>query len=645
MVLMVDFSTIEAIFEQSGSNIPLLAQSCADAIPELFPQPEQVHALITLNKIRYASPDFHRVSHRVHRKIRVPKKCKGTIQIYFEPDALSDSCSNDEKNAEQVADLIVTRLEQSISALPSTSITLDSEKRYQLLADNAIDVIWIMDPLLNFTYISPSIQQMTGYTVEEWIGTNLAQHATRKEFLSMAGQAIRAMRGLFEADYVTFTANMLRKDGSEVPVEIIGRLLYNQKGFPIGLQGSTRDISERIKAEETLNKSEKQRIRTIEQLYQAGQHIGQSLDLESIYASLHEIISEIMPCDGLIVSSFNPSQKKFMCEALFHEGQVVDVSGFPAVPLEPPGHGTQSQVVHSGKSLYLSDYLTHQAKAETSYYINENGIYQPQAEPTDQDITRSAILVPLKREKQVTGVIQVTSYQLDAFTQENLHFLEAFTPQISAAISNAALYEETQQAQENLMITLQGTIEMLARTVETRDPYTAGHQQRVADLAVALAEQIGLDQEQIEAIHMASIVHDIGKINVPAEILSKPGKLSALEFELIKTHPQVAADLLRGITFPWPIAEIILQHHEKLDGSGYPQGLSGDQIAIEARILIVADIVEAMSSHRPYREALGIEPALAQIQSEKGSKLDAEVVDACLAIFDGGYQLPPIEML
>jgi putative nucleotidyltransferase with HDIG domain len=186
---------------------------------------------------------------------------------------------------------------------------------------------------------------------------------------------------------------------------------------------------------------------------------------------------------------------------------------------------------------------------------------------------------------------------------------------------------------------------MLARTVETRDPYTAGHQQRVADLAVALAEQIGLDQEQIEAIHMASIVHDIGKINVPAEILSKPGKLSALEFELIKTHPQVAADLLRGITFPWPIAEIILQHHEKLDGSGYPQGLSGDQIAIEARILIVADIVEAMSSHRPYREALGIEPALAQIQSEKGSKLDAEVVDACLAIFDGGYQLPPIEML
>ncbi len=641
---MRDPSRIENLFMECGSNIPLLAQSCADAIPQLFPRPEQVHALITINKIRYASPDFHRVGHRVHRKIRVPKKCKGTIQIYVDAGAVSDNPSPSEETAEQVADLIATRLEQVISALPATSVTLDSEKRYQLLADNAIDVIWIMDPLLNFTYVSPSIQKMTGYTVEEWVGTNLAQHATRKEFLKMAGQAIRALRGLFDADYVIFTAKMLRKDGSQVPVEIIGRLLYNDKGFPIGLQGSTRDISERIKAEKTLKKSEKQRIRTIEQLYQAGQHIGRSLDLESIYASLHEIISEIMPCDGLIISSFNLSQKKFICEALFHQGKALDVSGFPAIPLEPPGRGTQSQVVHSGRSLYLSDYLAHQKKAQTSYYINQNGIYQPQAVPADQEITRSAILVPLKREKQVIGVIQVTSYQLDAFTQENLHFLEAFTPQVSAAISNAALYEETQQAQENLLITLQGTIEMLARTVETRDPYTAGHQQRVADLAVAIAEEIGLDQEQVEAIHMASIVHDIGKINIPAEILSKPGKLSDLEFELIKIHPNIAADLLRGITFPWPIAEIIRQHHEKLDGSGYPRGLTGDQITIEARILTVADIVEAMSSHRPYREALGIETALAQIQIEKGNKLDPVVVDACQALFDSGYQLPPTEM-
>jgi HD-GYP domain-containing protein (c-di-GMP phosphodiesterase class II) len=137
---------------------------------------------------------------------------------------------------------------------------------------------------------------------------------------------------------------------------------------------------------------------------------------------------------------------------------------------------------------------------------------------------------------------------------------------------------------------------------------------------------------------MASIVHDIGKINIPAEILSKPGKLSELEFALIKTHPQVAADLLEGITFPWPITRAILQHHEKLDGSGYPQGLCGDQISREARILAVADIVEAMSSHRPYRPALGIEVALEQIRNDRGQKLDVLVVDACLDLFKEGYQ-------
>jgi len=639
---MYDLSKFEKIFLESGSNIPLLAQYCADAIPELFPDPEQVHAMITLNKIHYQSSHFTRCRQRVQQKFHVPKKCKGAIQIFY--DASGEASDQFAAAAAQAADFIATRLKEAITTLPSTSITLDSEKRYRLLADNAIDVIWIMDPLLNFTYVSPSIQQMTGYTVEEWVGTNLAEHATRKEFLKMAGQAVRAMRGLFDADHIIFTAKMLRKDGSEIPVEIIGRLLYNEKGFPVGVQGSTRDITSRVESEKTVKASQQKYLHLIEHLYQAGQRIGQSLNLQKIYDNLHEIIAEMMPCDGLVISSYNLSQKKFICEALFHEGKALDVSGFPAIPLEPPGKGTQSRVVHSGHSLYLRDYRSHQKKAKTSYYVNADGVYQPEGEPSDQDITRSASLVPLKREGQVIGVIQVTSYQLDAFTQENLQFLEAFTPQISAAITNAALYAETQEARENLLITLQGTVEMLARTVETRDPYTAGHQQRVADLAVAIAEKMELDQEQVNAIHMASIVHDIGKINVPAEILSKPGKLSKLEFELIKTHPKIAADLLRGITFPWPIAEIILQHHEKLDGSGYPQGLSGDQIAIEARILIVADIVEAMSSHRPYRESLGIDIALAQIQNEKGDKLDPLVVDACQALFDEGYHLPPIEL-
>ncbi|MCJ7771747.1 MAG: PAS domain-containing protein [Desulfobacterales bacterium] len=188
--------------------------------------------------------------------------------------------------------------------------------------------------------------------------------------------------------------------------------------------------------------------------------------------------------------------------------------------------------------------------------------------------------------------------------------------------------------------TIKGTIETIALIVETRDPYTAGHQTHVSDLAADIAIEMDLTKEQVEGIRMAGRIHDLGKIQVPAEILSKPGKISELEFELIKTHPRVGYDLLKDIEFPWPIAQMVHQHHEKMDGSGYPQGLKGNEIMIEARILVVSDIMEAMSSHRPYRPALGIKKALEQIGQDKGILLDPDVVDACLKLFKEGYQFP-----
>jgi len=181
---------------------------------------------------------------------------------------------------------------------------------------------------------------------------------------------------------------------------------------------------------------------------------------------------------------------------------------------------------------------------------------------------------------------------------------------------------------------MKGTIRAMAITVETRDPYTAGHQQRVAELSRAIAIEMGLPEEQIEGIFMAGSIHDLGKISVPAEILSKPGPITETEFSLIKTHPQSGHDILKSIAFSWPIAQIALQHHERMDGSGYPQGLSGEDILIEARILAVADVVESMASHRPYRPALGIEPALEEISRNKGIHFDSNVVDACLKLFD-----------
>ena len=187
---------------------------------------------------------------------------------------------------------------------------------------------------------------------------------------------------------------------------------------------------------------------------------------------------------------------------------------------------------------------------------------------------------------------------------------------------------------------LGGTIEAMALTVETRDPYTAGHQRRVSNLARGIATEMGVSEDQIQGVRMAGVIHDIGKISVPGEILSKPGKISQNEFGIIKEHPQVGYNILKTVDFSWPIAQIVLQHHERMDGSGYPNGISGENILLEARILAVADVVEAMASHRPYRPALGIDIALKEISKNRGSSYDPKVVDACLRLFnEKGYRL------
>ncbi len=184
-----------------------------------------------------------------------------------------------------------------------------------------------------------------------------------------------------------------------------------------------------------------------------------------------------------------------------------------------------------------------------------------------------------------------------------------------------------------LQDTLDGVVQVIAHTVESRDPYTAGHQRRVAELAAAIASEMDFTADKVKGIHMASMIHDLGKISVPSEILSKPGRLSSIEFSIIKCHPQIGYDILKGIDFPWPVAKTVLQHHERMNGSGYPYGLKGDEILPEAKILMVADVVEAMASHRPYRPGLGIDKALEEISKNKGIQYAPDIVEACNILF------------
>ncbi|MBI4644017.1 MAG: HD domain-containing protein [Deltaproteobacteria bacterium] len=195
--------------------------------------------------------------------------------------------------------------------------------------------------------------------------------------------------------------------------------------------------------------------------------------------------------------------------------------------------------------------------------------------------------------------------------------------------------EMMQSSLDKLQRAFEGVVQAMAMAMEMKDLYTSGHQQRVAQLACALAGELSLPAERIEGLRVAGLLHDLGKIAVASEILSKPGKINEYEFAIIKAHPQIGYDILKTIEFPWPVAQIVLQHHERLDGSGYPAGLKGEEILLEAKILGVSDVVEAMSSHRPYRPAIGINQALEEIFQKRGLAYDPEVVDACMRLFSG----------
>jgi HD-GYP domain-containing protein (c-di-GMP phosphodiesterase class II) len=244
------------------------------------------------------------------------------------------------------------------------------------------------------------------------------------------------------------------------------------------------------------------------------------------------------------------------------------------------------------------------------------------------------ILTVVSKEMEAEDELKKHRDHLEAIVQDRTAALTKLNEQLLQEIVERKLAEKRlKQSYNKLLQNLEETVNAMSMTVEERDPYTAGHQRRTADLAVVLAKRLGLSAHKVKGIHMAGLIHDIGKIAIPAEILSKPGRLNDAEILLIRRHPQVAYEILKNIDFPWPVDQIVLQHHEKVNGSGYPNGLSGREMLEEAKILCVADVVETIASHRPYRPGLGIEKALLEISSNKGTLYDTDVVVVCLTLF------------
>ena len=276
--------------------------------------------------------------------------------------------------------------------------------------------------------------------------------------------------------------------------------------------------------------------------------------------------------------------------------------------------------------------------------FNQNFLTDPLLAPwRDEALKRgfqSSAALPLKDGSAAFGALMIYAHDPDTFTEDEQKLMTELANDLAFGIVTLRAGAMHRQAQARLHRSMVATIHAMAATLETRDPYTAGHQRRVAELAVAIARELGFPEEEIQGIHLAGIVHDLGKISVPAEILSKPGRLTDLEYQIVKTHVQAGYDILKGIDFPWPIANLVLQHHERLDGSGYPHGLKDKEIMPGARILAVADTVEPMASHRPYRPGLGIAAALKEIAKNRGTLYDAAVVDACEKLFkEKGYKL------
>jgi len=571
---------------------------------------------------------------------------------------------------------------------------LKSEEKYRLLADNSMDVIWQTNLKLVFTYVSPSVKNIMGYTVDEWVGTRLSKHASRKEFFNMAKKALYSIKNYKKIKYLTFNAVMLRKDGTEIPVEITGKLLLNKKGLPIGLQGTTHDITERKQAEELIKDSE-ERLKTLFDYAPDAYYIS---DLKGNFIDGNKAAERLMGYkkEELIGKNFLklkllsladiPKAAKLLAKNLRRlptgpnefvlnrkdkSKVIVEISTYPvkikgralalgiarditerkqaegnlknikdelemlldSVPAIIFYKDTEGKIIRANKA--LADSLKVPIK-DIIGKTTEELFPKEQAENMRKD--DKEIMISGKPKKNIIQPY-TTPDGIRWLTTDKIPYKDK-GGKITGVIGLAKditvqrkSEEELKQSYQRLKKTMDASIETMSRILEAKDPYTSGHQQRVSQLATVVAKELNLSPDKIEGIKIASLIHDIGKIGLPTEILSKPTKLTDIEFSLIKGHSQIGYDILKSIEFSWPIAQIILQHHEKINGSGYPRGLKGDEILLEAKIICVADVVEAMSSHRPYRPALGIDKALEEISQNKGVLYDPEVVDVCLKLF------------
>lgn len=456
----------------------------------------------------------------------------------------------------------------------------DSERKYRNILASIEDGYYEVDFAGNLMVFNDALCRMLAREPEEMLGLNY------KKFMSE--QDAKRIYEVFNTIFISREATksldwqLIRKDGSEIYVETSTSALVGKNNDVTGFFGIIRDISERKEAARALQESERR--------------------LADIINFLPDATFAI-DMDGRVIIWNRAAE---------------EMTGVKSQDIIGKGDYEYAIAFHGYRRPILVDYVNQTGPGDDCPYISfrkKGGIIEGETFCSAPGIYAWGTATPLyDSHGQLMGAIESVR---DINRRQ----------QIEQAL---------QESLDKLQTTLKSTVDALATTSEKRDPYTAGHQKRVARLASAIAEEMGLNQPKCEEIFIAAILHDIGKMQISSEIMSKPGKLNYIEKLFINSHPQASYEIVNTIPFSPQIAKAVLQHHERLDGSGYPMGNTGEDIILEARILAVADVVEAMSSHRPYRPALGITAAMDEIIRYSGILYDADVVKACLRLYNSG---------
>lgn len=496
---------------------------------------------------------------------------------------------------------------------------------FRELLDNSNDAIEVIDrDSLRFLDVNDKECRELGYSREELLSMTVLDIDPTFGTPAMAEideQIAKSGAALFEAVH-------RRKDGSTFPVEV--GLRFVDIGKQTYVLSIARNITMRKRAEESLQRTNRA-LRTLSACNMTLVHATQEKQL------LVDMCQAVVKQGGYRLAWIGlPEDGRKSIRQVASAGCEGGIAPLPVCYADDESSGNPvGRAMRLGTPQIAKDILTDPQYACWREHALQCGYASSMALPLKQDGGR------------VFGILNICAGEPDAFHDDEIRLLKELADDLAFGVLTLRTraqrdnyQQENLRALDRLRNALLGTIRAVAHMAEQRDPYTAGHQNRVANLCCAIGRELGLSADRIEGLRLGAMIHDIGKISIPAEILNRPGKLSAPEYEIIKAHAQAGYDIIKDIDFPWPVAMMVLQHHERFDGSGYPQGLRGDAICLEARIVAVADIVDAICAHRPYRPALGIEKALTTIEASRGQALDAEVVDACLRLFrEKGYAL------